>query len=79
MLCKALHNIGRKNYLFAGSHQAAQRAAMIYSLLATCRLHNINPYTWLKDVLIRMPGYDVKNLVELLPQNWKKPENPLEG
>jgi transposase len=48
-------------------------------LLATCRLHNINPYTWLKDVLIRMPGYDVKNLVELLPQNWKKPENPLEG
>ncbi len=66
--------IGRKNYLFAGSHEAAQRAAMIYSLLATCRLHNINPYTWLKDVLIRMPDYDVKNLAELLPQNWKKPE-----
>ncbi|MGH3499097.1 MAG: IS66 family transposase [Nocardioidaceae bacterium] len=66
--------IGRKNYLFAGSHEAAQRAAMIYSLLATCRLHNINPYTWLKDVLVRMPDYDVKNLAELLPQNWKKPE-----
>lgn len=64
--------IGRKNYLFAGSHEAAQRAAMIYSLLATCRLHNINPYTWLKDVLVRMPDYDVKNLAELLPQNWKK-------
>ena len=66
--------IGRKNYLFAGSHDAAQRAAMIYSLLATCRLHNINPYEWLKDVLIRMPSHDVKNLAELLPQNWKKPE-----
>ena len=64
--------IGRKNYLFAGSHEAAQRAAMMYSLLATCRMHNINPYEWLKDVLIRMPDYDVKNLAELLPQNWKK-------
>ena len=71
--------IGRKNYLFAGSHEAAQRAAMIYSLLATCRLHNINPYTWLKDVLIRMPDYDVKNLTELLPQNWKKPEASSDG
>jgi transposase len=66
--------IGRKNYLFAGSHEAAQRAAMIYSLFATCRLHNINPYDWLKDVLERMPSYDVKNLAELLPQNWKKPD-----
>jgi len=63
--------IGRKNYLFAGSHEAAQRAAMIYSLLATCRLQDINPYEWLKDVLIRMPDYDVKKLAELLPQNWK--------
>ena len=36
--------IGRKNYLFAGSHDAAQRSAMIYSLFATCRLHGINPY-----------------------------------
>jgi transposase len=71
--------IGRKNYLFAGSHEAAQRAAMIYSLLATCRLHNINPYTWLKDVLIRMPDYDVKSLADLLPQNWKKTEDCLEG
>ncbi|HET7118100.1 MAG TPA: IS66 family transposase [Hanamia sp.] len=66
--------IGRKNYLFAGSHEAAQRAAMMYSLLATCRMHHNNPYEWLKDVLIRMPDYDVKNLPELLPQNWKKLE-----
>ena len=71
--------IGRKNYLFAGSHEAAQRAAMIYSLLATCRFHNINPYTWLKDVLLRMPDYDVKNLAELLPQNWKKTQDQLDG
>ena len=62
--------IGRKNYLFAGSHDAAQRAAMIYSLFATCRLHQINPYTWLKDVLERMHLYSTNNIAELLPQNW---------
>lgn len=66
--------MGRKAYLFAGSHDAAQRAAMIYSLFATCRMHKINPYNWLKDVLIRMPNYTTKNLHELLPQNWKPTE-----
>ena len=66
--------IGRKNYLFAGSHDAAQRAAMVYSLFATCRLHNINPYNWLKDVLERMHLYSTSNISNLLPQNWKKKE-----
>ncbi|MEO7315621.1 MAG: IS66 family transposase [Ginsengibacter sp.] len=66
--------IGRKNYLFAGSHDAAQRAAMIYSLVATCRMHNINPFDWLKDVFERMHLYTTKNIHELLPQNWKKKE-----
>ena len=66
--------IGRKNYLFAGSHDAAQRAAMIYSLFATCRQHNINPYDWLKDVLERLHLYTTNNISELLPQNWKRPE-----
>ena len=65
--------IGRKNYLFAGSHEAAGRAAIVYSLFATCRLHNINPYQWLKDVLERMHLYSTTNIADLLPQNWKKP------
>ena len=64
--------IGRKNYLFAGSHEAAQRAAMMYSFFNTCRLHKINPYEWLKDVLERMHLYSSSNLHELLPQNWAK-------
>lgn len=63
--------IGRKNYLFAGSHDAARRAAMVYSLFATCRLHQINPYHWLKDVLERMHLFTTNNIVELLPQHWK--------
>ena len=64
--------IGRKNYLFAGSHEAAQRAAMMYSFFNTCRLHKINPYEWLKDVLEKMHLYKSSNLHELLPQNWVK-------
>lgn len=64
--------VGRKNYLFAGSHEAAQRAAMIYSLLATCKLHGINPYYWLRDVLENMHRYTTENIEGLLPQKWKK-------
>jgi hypothetical protein len=47
-LCKALHKAGKNNYLFYGSHDAAQNAAIIYSLLATCKLHDVHPYEWLK-------------------------------
>ncbi|QDH80440.1 IS66 family transposase [Echinicola soli] len=43
--------LGRKNYLFAGSHKAAQRAAMIYSFFAICKKHEVNPYEWLKYTL----------------------------
>ena len=62
--------IGRKNYLFAGSHAAAQRAAMFYSLLATCKNHQINPYNWLHDVLNRIATHPINRIQELLPQNW---------
>ncbi len=46
--------IGRKNYLFAGSHEAAKRSAMLYPLMGTCKLHGINPFIWLRDVLQRI-------------------------
>lgn len=62
--------LGRKNYLFAGSHDAAQNAAIIYSLLATCKLHDINPYDWLKNVLKLMPSYPASKINDLLPQYW---------
>jgi transposase len=63
--------IGRKNYLFAGSHAAAQRAAVFYSLLATCKVHAVNPYTWLADILDRINAYKQSRIQELLPQHWK--------
>ena len=63
--------IGRKNYLFAGSHQAAQKAAMFYSFFACCKLHDVNPYKWLKHVLENIPDQHVNKLEELLPNNFK--------
>ncbi|PWV44535.1 IS66 family transposase [Chitinophaga sp. S165] len=62
--------IGRKNYLFAGSHEAARRSAMLYSLLGTCKLHNINSSTWLTDVLPRISSCPQKEVDKLLPHNW---------
>jgi len=59
--------LGRKNYLFAGSHESAQRIAMIYSLLATCKANGIDPHTWLTKVLEEIPKRTVNNLEDLLP------------
>ncbi len=65
--------IGRKNYLFAGSHEAAKRSAMLYSLLGTCKLNDINPFDWLKDVLTRIGKHPINKVQELLPHYWKQP------
>ncbi len=64
--------VGRKNYLFAGSHEAAQRAAMIYSLIATCKKNDVEPSEWLADVLSRIQDYPINRISELLPGNWEK-------
>jgi hypothetical protein len=59
--------LGRKNYLFAGSHDAARRAAVIYSLLGTCKLKAVEPFAWLRNVLDVIPDYKANRLEELLP------------
>lgn len=61
--------LGRKNYLFAGSHEGAKRAAMFYSFFGTCKKNNVNPYHWLKKVLQVIPDYPANKLTDLLPQN----------
>ena len=63
--------IGRKNYLFAGSHEAAQRSAMIYSFFAICKKHDVNPFQWLKYTLENIMTINHKNLKDLYPQNYK--------
>lgn len=63
--------LGRKNYLFAGSHEAAQRSAMLYSFMGTCKLNGINPSVWLTSVLKQINNHPINKITELLPQNWK--------
>ena len=59
--------LGRKNYLFAGSHTAAQNAAMMYTFFATCKVNGINPWKWMTDVLNRIPDHSANKLHELFP------------
>lgn len=67
--------VGRHNYLFAGSHKGAERMALIYSLMGTCKLHDINPYEWLKDVLAKINTWPINKIHELLPHRWKPTAN----
>lgn len=62
--------LGRKNYLFAGSHEGAQRAAIIYTLVANAGLANKNPFDYLRDVLSRISDHPFNRLSELLACNW---------
>jgi len=62
--------LSRKNYLFAGSHKAAQRAAMVYSLLGTCKLHGVNPTQWLTHVLANIMQTKYNDVPSLYPQNF---------
>ena len=64
--------LGRKNYMFAGSHEAAQRTAIIYSLVGSCKMQGVNPYLWLKDVLTRISMHAINKIKELLPHHWKQ-------
>jgi transposase len=64
--------LGRKNYLFAGSHEAAQRAAMIYSFFAICKKHEVNPFEWLKHTLQNIMVINHKDIKSLYPQNFKR-------
>jgi transposase len=66
--------IGRKNYLFCGNSDAAIRAAIVYSLIGSCKAAGVNPAEWLEDVLSKIYSYtkENRNLEELLPHSWKK-------
>ena len=64
--------IGRKNYMFAGSEAGAWRAAIIYSLVASCKLNEIDPFRYFRDVLARVSTHPANKIDELLPSEWKK-------
>jgi transposase len=62
--------LGRKNYLFAGSHASAQRIAMMYSLFATCKIHDVNPTEWLTHTLEKIKDTKMSDLEKLMPHNF---------
>src|SRR5438034_10092038 len=69
--------VGRKNYLFAGSDEGARRAAIIYTIFGTCRLHNVDPWAYVRDVLEKLAeGWKQSRIDELLPPAWAESHAP---
>jgi transposase len=64
--------IGKKNWLFFGSEEAGQRNAVVYTLIQNCRMHGVEPYSYLKDMLERLPTTTNQEVAQLTPLNWKK-------
>ena len=63
--------LGRRNWLFAGSDRGGERAAAIYTLIATAKLNDVDPQAWLEDALRRIADHPASRLAELLPWNWQ--------
>jgi transposase len=64
--------IGRKNWLFAGSDAGAERATIIYSPIASCKLCEIDPFEYLRDVLERVSTHPASKITEWTPSGWKQ-------
>lgn len=71
--------LGRKNWLFCWTELGAEHLGIIQSLISTCKLHDINPYTYLVDVLQRINQHPASKVNELTPRLWKErfADNPL--
>ena len=66
--------VGRKNYLFSGSHAAAHRAAGLYSLMRTCAQYGVPPLPYFTDILTKLAaGWSMSRLNDLLPHRWRLP------
>jgi transposase len=63
--------LGRKSWLFCGSDRGGQRAAILYSLIVSAKLNDIDPQAWLAHVLARLPAYSAHRIDDLLPWNWR--------
>ncbi len=63
--------VGRKNWLFCGSDNGGHTAAALFSIIATCERHKLDPFAYLTDVLTRIAATPVSQLDQLLPNRWK--------
>jgi len=64
--------VGKKNWLFVGEADAGQRSAIVYTIIECCRRRGIDPYTYLRDVLSRLPHMTNHQVPELTPEVWAK-------
>jgi transposase len=64
--------LGRKSWLFCGSDRGGERAAVMYSLIVTAKMNDIDPQAWLADVLARIAEHPAQKIDELLPWNWRQ-------
>jgi hypothetical protein len=71
--------VGRKNWLFAGSDEGAERACVLYSLVASCKLHDVNPFDYLRDVLVRVSEHPARDVLALSPKGWKQQTENLDA
>jgi transposase len=63
--------LGRKSWLFAGSDRGGERAAIMFTLVQTAKLNDVDPQAWLADVLARIADHKITDLAALLPWNWR--------
>jgi transposase len=68
--------VGRSNYLFVDNERTGQNHAILYSIIATCERHGVNPLDYLADVLMRVQHHPASRIDELLPHRWKPPDPP---
>jgi transposase len=62
--------LGKKNWLFFGDADAGERSAIIYSIIESCRRHGVEPYTYLHDVLRRLPSMTNRQIKDIVPKAW---------
>ncbi len=71
----AYQSKGRKNWLFVGSEQAGERAAVLMSLIESAKLNGHDAWFYLKDILTKLPTWPNSRLAELLPHRWTPPSS----
>ena len=63
--------IGRKNWMFAGREAGAENAALLFSLVVSCKLAGVGPFAYFRDVLLRIHSHPAKRIAELIPRAWQ--------
>ncbi len=63
--------IGRKNWIFVGSEDGARVNTLFVSLLASCAMHRIEPWAYLRDLFCLLPGWPITRVLELAPASWQ--------